>query len=83
MRRSAALLCAYGANLANAVFLRPGARATVAWPNPDARAFWPERMCVLHSCAAAVGLVIQSVDKPYYDSMDRREETSSVFIYIL
>ena len=71
MLRSSALLSAYGANLANSVFLRSGTRAVVLWPNPDARGFWAERSCLLHACALALGVVIQAVDKPYYDSLDR------------
>ena len=71
MRRSAAVLTSYGANMANTIFLRPGTRVLVCWPNPDVRMFWPEKFCVMHTCALALGVVIVAVDKPYYDSLDR------------
>jgi capsular polysaccharide biosynthesis protein len=71
-RRSAVVVSAYGAGVANAVFMRPGALAVVCWPNPDARMFWADKHCGLHTAAAALGVVVQAVDKPYYDELDRR-----------
>ena len=63
-RRSAAMLTSYGSNTANAVFMRPGARLVVCWPNPDARRFWPGRgRCILHAAALALGVLVQVVPR--------------------
>lgn len=62
MRRTTTLVCTYGSCLANAIFMQPGSRVVVCWPNRDARFIWAGRYCIMHSAILAMGLTVHSVD---------------------
>mmetsp|Transcript_19905 Transcript_19905/g.38719 ORF Transcript_19905/g.38719 Transcript_19905/m.38719 type:complete len:896 (-) Transcript_19905:8-2695(-) len=69
-RSSNLMLMPMGAQLANAIFMHAGSTVMVFWPNPDIRKFFAERGECNHMAANALGVAIQSVDKPFYDAGD-------------
>lgn len=73
-RSASIMICTYGSNMTNSIFMHRGSTVVVVWPNPHARLFWVNKYCVLHGAAVLRGIIVHVIDKSY-DDRDQTDDS--------